>query len=238
MRAECKKAMKETQAKHLRNMADAGNHDPWESFTTKLQDESGQKVSFAVMTLQSSCSASPFKAESLGRIMRCLRYTRSGIDDITTRITCVGRYNYVLFVFSIYSVMSAVSEIFGVGIVTTAAQCDLDLDMYKKGLIGSLPMLGVMISGHLWGYIADTRGRKFTLYITIGGTFLTAVVSSFANHWIFLAFTKFVSAMFASGTNAVMYTLLGESTPQSHRARFLLYAATGVSFSQAVMARA
>ncbi|GBP28850.1 Synaptic vesicle glycoprotein 2B [Eumeta japonica] len=148
----------------------------------------------------------------------------------------VGRYSYVLFIICSYSLMSAISEIFGVGVIATSAQCDLQLDLYRKGIIGSLPVLGVMSSGHLWGYIADTRGRKRTLIVTMGGTFLLATISSFSFHWIFLAFMKFLSAVFAAGTNAVMYALLGESTPESQRAKFLLYAATGVMCSQSVMA--
>ncbi|GBP28849.1 Synaptic vesicle glycoprotein 2B [Eumeta japonica] len=151
-------------------------------------------------------------------------------------IAGTGRYSYVLFAISAYSLMSSVAELFGIGLLTTAAQCDLELNSYRKGLISSVPVLGIIASGHLWGYIADTNGRKFTLSMTMAGTFLMSVISSFSFNWIVMALTKFTSALFASGTFAVIYTLLGESVPQSKRAKFLLYNSTGIMLSHAFMA--
>ncbi|GBP28853.1 hypothetical protein EVAR_24529_1 [Eumeta japonica] len=155
---------------------------------------------FAPITTFPHSSVSAWPASQVGIESYLRGQQRSGSSGNSSSASSgggVGRYNYILFALSTYSLMSAASEIFGVGIITTAAQCDLDLDMYKRGLIGSLPMRDVERSP--MGLRGGHQGA-------------------------------------ASGTNAVMYTLLGESTPQSHRARFLLYAATGVSFSQSLMA--
>ncbi|XP_047990329.1 synaptic vesicle glycoprotein 2A-like [Leguminivora glycinivorella] len=150
-------------------------------------------------------------------------------------LTGFGKYNYRVLILSVYSLIAAIAEVFSGGIIVAASQCDLALGVFEKGIIGSVPVLGVIISAHFWGYLADTRGRLYTLHITILGTAAFAFLCSFANHWIFLTITKFISAIFGCGTYAVIYTLLGESTLQTHRARFLLYATTGIMVAQAVI---
>ncbi|XP_061710474.1 synaptic vesicle glycoprotein 2A-like [Cydia pomonella] len=150
-------------------------------------------------------------------------------------LTGFGKYNYRLLILSIYSLLAAIAEVFSVGIIVASSQCDLELGVFEKGIIGSVPILGVIASAHFWGYLADTRGRLYTLHITIIGTAVFAFLCSFANHWIFLMVAKLFSAIFACGTNAVIFSLLGESTLQTHRARFLLYATTGIMSSQAII---
>ncbi|XP_073951147.1 synaptic vesicle glycoprotein 2A-like isoform X2 [Choristoneura fumiferana] len=135
----------------------------------------------------------------------------------------------------IYTLLAAIAEVFSVGIIVTSSQCDLELGVFEKGIISSVPILGVIASAHFWGYLADTRGRLYTLNVTILGTVAGAFLASFANHWAFLTFAKFMSSIFACGSNSVIYTLLGESTQQTRRSRFLLFATTGVMFSQGII---
>ncbi|KAI8428561.1 hypothetical protein MSG28_007317 [Choristoneura fumiferana] len=145
-------------------------------------------------------------------------------------LTGFGKYNYRLLILSIYTLLAAIAEVFSVGIIVTSSQCDLELGVFEKGIISSAGA-----SAHFWGYLADTRGRLYTLNVTILGTVAGAFLASFANHWAFLTFAKFMSSIFACGSNSVIYTLLGESTQQTRRSRFLLFATTGVMFSQGII---
>ncbi|XP_073951959.1 putative transporter svop-1 isoform X3 [Choristoneura fumiferana] len=122
---------------------------------------------------------------------------------------------------------------FSVGIVSTASQCDLELDVGKKGLISSIPILGVVVSAHFWGFVADTRGRRFALIISTTGTCVAGIIATFSNNWILLAVIKFIGAAFASGTNALVFTFLGEATIASKRQTYLMYASAGVLSFQA-----
>ncbi|XP_047990739.1 uncharacterized protein LOC125229841 [Leguminivora glycinivorella] len=77
---------------------------------------------------------------------------------------------YRVLILSVYSLIAAIAEVFSGGIIVAASQCDLGLGVIEKGIIGSVPVLGVIISAHFWGYLTDTRGRLYTLHITILGT--------------------------------------------------------------------
>ncbi|KAI8428543.1 hypothetical protein MSG28_007311 [Choristoneura fumiferana] len=183
-------------------------------------------------------------------------------------ITRVGTYNYRLLTITIYSLLAATAEMFSVGIVSTASQCDLELDVGKKGLISSIPILGVVVSAHFWGFVADTRGRRFALIISTTGTCVAGIIATFSNNWILLAVIKFIGAallkaamlkvysarlrrfmhglrkstehnqnktqgILASGTNALVFTFLGEATIASKRQTYLMYASAGVLSFQA-----
>lgn len=64
---------------------------------------------------------------------------------IELTILGLGIYNYRLLAITTYSLLAAAAEMFTIGVVTTASQCDLDLDVEKKGLISSIPILGMFL---------------------------------------------------------------------------------------------
>ncbi|XP_048477785.1 uncharacterized protein LOC105384544 [Plutella xylostella] len=150
-------------------------------------------------------------------------------------MTGVGRYTVGLFVACVVTVLAMAMETFGTSYVATACACDLRLSTATKGLVSAMPMLGIVLSSHLWGWLADTRGRRFVLLVSMGGCFVAALASSLANNWVTLAVFKFVAAFFASASNAVSYALLGESTPTSHRHTLVMMMTSGLMLAQFVM---
>ncbi|XP_048477784.1 synaptic vesicle glycoprotein 2B [Plutella xylostella] len=150
-------------------------------------------------------------------------------------MTGVGRYTVGLFVACVVTVLAMAMETFGTSYVATACACDLRLSTATKGLVSAMPMLGVLVSLHLWGWLADTRGRRFVLLVSMGGCFVSALASSLANDWVTLAVFKFVAAFFASASNAVPYALLGESTPAAHRHTLVMMMASGLMLGQFAM---
>lgn len=151
-------------------------------------------------------------------------------------LTGKGKYTYISFAICTLTFTAVCIEMFGLGIVITTSRCDLDLDTYRQGIIGSLPSIAIIISAMFWGYLADTKGRKFTLVVTCIGTFIASALSSFATNWIFMAVMKFFSALFGGGTCSIVYASLGESTPQLLRARYLQYCAILSLFAQGLSA--
>lgn len=150
-------------------------------------------------------------------------------------MTGVGRYTAGLFVACVVTVLAMAMETFGTSYVATACACDLRLSTATKGLVSAMPMLGIVLSSHLWGWLADTRGRRFVLLVSMGGCFVAALASSLANDWVTLAVFKFIAAFFASASNAVSYALLGESTPASHRHTLVMMMTSGLMLAQFVM---
>lgn len=88
--------------------------------------------------------------------------------------------------------MAVIMETMGMMFVIPAAVCDLELDLTAKGLLASSSFLGVVSSSHLWGFLADTRGRRNILLISMVLGFLTSLFSSIApNAWLFILIRYF-----------------------------------------------
>lgn len=76
--------------------------------------------------------------------------------------------------------------------VLPTAKCDLNLSNAEQGFIYSISYLGIILTGHLWGFLADTWGRKKVLQLSLFSSFLFAAMSSFSNSMIALAVTRFL----------------------------------------------
>lgn len=47
--------------------------------------------------------------------------------------------------------------------ILPVAECDLKLSLFDKGVLNAVSYAGMIISAVLWGYLADTQGRKKVL---------------------------------------------------------------------------
>lgn len=76
--------------------------------------------------------------------------------------------------------------------VLPVSQCDLNLTMSQKGVLSALPYIGIICSSHLWGFLADTQGRRRVIHPTTCLAFLMTLCSSFAqNFYVFGIFRFF-----------------------------------------------
>lgn len=71
--------------------------------------------------------------------------------------------------------------------IVPASQCDLDLDLSTKGILNAISFLGVVSGSHMWGFIADTRGRRNVLITSMLCSFITSIASSIIPWaWLFI----------------------------------------------------
>lgn len=78
-------------------------------------------------------------------------------------------------------------ETSGVAFIMPVAQCDLGLTNFRKGLLSAIGYVGMILSSHLWGFLADTKGRRRVIRPTILASFVVTLFSSFAtNFWLIL----------------------------------------------------
>uniref|UniRef100_A0A2H1V250 SFRICE_002217 n=1 Tax=Spodoptera frugiperda TaxID=7108 RepID=A0A2H1V250_SPOFR len=144
-----------------------------------------------------------------------------------------GLYN-VLLVMTCSLILLAIGiDLFGFSLVVAAA-CDLQLTVVQKGILTSLPFVGILLVSYLWGYVSDTRGRRFTLVIPLLLSFILSCISSLAPHWLFLGLVKFLCVCFACAANSATYTLVGESCIQRVRNRYMLLMTCLILLSPAV----
>nr|CAD7449620.1 unnamed protein product [Timema bartmani] len=88
---------------------------------------------------------------------------------------------------------------------------------------------GMVASSHLWGYLADTRGRRKVLIATLLLDFLCAIAGSFAHtFWLFVVF-RFLNGFFICGPSAVVYVYLGEFHTAEHRTKAIMWACIFIS---------
>lgn len=98
-------------------------------------------------------------------------------------LTGFGKFNYILICLSGAILGAAFVDIGGVNLILPVAQCELELTNIHKGILSSIGYLGIILSSHLWGFLADTKGRKKVivpaLFMAFTFTFISSTVKSF-----------------------------------------------------------
>lgn len=120
-----------------------------------------------------------------------------------------GKFNYAVIFLAAMIFTAIVIEVLGLGFVLPVSGCDLKLTTQDKGMLSGaafagkptiipylvpsnitlIPMylLGLIVPSLLWGYLADTKGRKKVMKTTLLIAFICSVMSSFSNgFWSFL----------------------------------------------------
>lgn len=72
-------------------------------------------------------------------------------------------------------------ETLGISFVLPVSQCELNWTIEEKGILSAVGFIGIIISSHLWGFLADTMGRREVIRPTLIIGFVFSVLSSFSN---------------------------------------------------------
>lgn len=70
---------------------------------------------------------------------------------------------------------------------------ELHLTASQKGILGACSFIGIICSSHLFGYLADTVGRKKIIQPTLMIAFFLAVCSSFTDNFYIFASLRFLN---------------------------------------------
>lgn len=120
-------------------------------------------------------------------------------------------------------------DVIGIGMIIPAATCELQLDTIRKGLLVSAPFLGLMITGHLWGYLIDTFGRKLMGFYSITTSLTLNVIAALTpNFWAILVL-RLLSGMANGGSNSAMYPYVGELLTNAARPKLMMLIGYSVS---------
>lgn len=96
---------------------------------------------------------------------------------------------------SLLCLMNYVLDVIGISFVIPAATCDLEMDTYRKGLLTSVPFLGLTLTAHLWGFLADSIGRRKSICMSLSlSLFVSSLAALAPNYWIMLVL-RFISGM-------------------------------------------
>lgn len=101
-------------------------------------------------------------------------------------------------------ISTALVETLSISYILPVSECDMNLSSTQKGIITAVGFVGlkkkggvvilqlisscagIISSSHLWGFLADTKGRRAVIVPTLLSAFGCTVLSSLApNFWVF-----------------------------------------------------
>ncbi|XP_047106035.1 synaptic vesicle glycoprotein 2A-like [Schistocerca piceifrons] len=144
-------------------------------------------------------------------------------------LTGQGRFHWVLQLVCGVCLATTLVTMLSTGYALPYAQCDLRLATQDKGILNAICYIGMLCSSHLWGYLADTRGRRTVLLLTLVADSACTVLSSFSHSFWLLLIFRFWNGFFICGAAAVVFAYLGEFHGLATRARAVVWLGVSVA---------
>lgn len=103
-----------------------------------------------------------------------------------------GRVQLYVLIVSGICLMAVINETVGMSIISLSSICDLETDTQKRAILSATGFIGIFLSSHMWGYLADTTGRRNVMMISVFISNVFSLLSMFAwNYWIFVVLRFF-----------------------------------------------
>ncbi|CAG9815294.1 unnamed protein product [Phaedon cochleariae] len=144
-------------------------------------------------------------------------------------LTGFGLFNLYTLLVTGGCLMCVIIETMSAMFIIPAAQCDLQLSLEEKGILYSISFFGVVSSSHLWGFLADTRGRKMVVLVSLVLSCAVSLVGSQVSAtWLFIAL-RFLNGFLIGGSSAIIYAYAGEFHDNKYRPKVVSWIATFVA---------
>ncbi|XP_058982468.1 synaptic vesicle glycoprotein 2B-like [Musca domestica] len=144
--------------------------------------------------------------------------------------TGFGCFNLLLVLAAIPAKLSIVFSTTTMAYILPIAECDLKLTLFNKGVLNAVTFAGMISSAIVWGYLADTQGRKKILAFGLLADAVCVFCSSLSQNFGMLVTFKFLGGLIVNGPSAVLVTYLTELHAAHHRPRVLLFLGIITSF--------
>ncbi|XP_017067450.1 synaptic vesicle glycoprotein 2C [Drosophila eugracilis] len=144
-----------------------------------------------------------------------------------------GMFNILLLVAAVPAAMGTVYETSTMSYILPSAECDLQLSLLDKGILNAITYAGMISSAVMWGYLADTKGRKNLLILGYAADTICVLGGAFSQNRIQLMIFKCLGGFCMSGPFAVLMTYLTELHGRKHRQRIMMM--VGIMFSIATL---
>ncbi|KAH8289692.1 hypothetical protein KR054_009506 [Drosophila jambulina] len=155
--------------------------------------------------------------------------------DFETAIDAAGfgMFNILLLVAAVPAAMGTVYETSTMSYILPSAECDLKLSLLDKGILNAITYAGMICSAVMWGYLADTKGRRNLLILGYAADTFCVLGGAFSQNRIQLMVFKYLGGFCMSGPFAVLMTYLTELHGRKHRQRIMMM--VGIMFSIATL---
>ncbi|KAI5642970.1 sugar transporter domain-containing protein [Phthorimaea operculella] len=147
-----------------------------------------------------------------------------------------GWFHIRLLCASYFGFSAGVSITNSVPYILPNAECDLDMDLIRKGYLTAVPYIGMIISSIVAGFLVDTFGRKIFL---VGGYFMMGCfnfVSAMSQSYNMLLFSKLCEGIVFAVAFSPTMTLTSEFCHQGIRDRVMLTQSSFAPSNQVLLA--
>ncbi|XP_022107882.1 synaptic vesicle glycoprotein 2C-like isoform X2 [Acanthaster planci] len=128
-----------------------------------------------------------------------------------------GKFHVLLVILCGWANASDAVEILSVSFLLPAAEKDLELTSYRKGVLSAIIFVGMLVGGYMWGALADINGRRRTLLFSLTTNAFFGLMSSLSQiYWLFLLM-RFMSGVGVGGSIPVIFSYCGEFQPRQKR---------------------
>ncbi|EDS39184.1 synaptic vesicle protein [Culex quinquefasciatus] len=135
---------------------------------------------------------------------------RVSFEDALT-LAKFGRFNYALIAIAGTVLAAVMLEMLSISYVIAVAECDLELTSGQKGILGAMALAGTIAGSHLWGFLADTLGRRKVIIPTLLMTNAVSFASSMMTNFWMITICRFLTGFFQ------IQLILGEAEVQPSR---------------------
>ncbi|XP_036218388.2 niacin transporter NiaP isoform X1 [Bactrocera oleae] len=159
-----------------------------------------------------------------GNVIASMPEPGKGAEYFETALeaTTFGKFNYLLILISGLILANVLLETLGISFVLPVSQCDLNLTIQERGILSAIGFAGIISSSHLWGFLADTTGRRNIIRPTLLLGFVVTVLSSFATNFWLMVILRYINGFCISGGSATIYAFLGEFHTAKNRSRAIM----------------
>ncbi|KAG5683091.1 hypothetical protein PVAND_012394 [Polypedilum vanderplanki] len=151
-----------------------------------------------------------------------LRMSYSFEDTISE--TKFGKFNYIMITLSGLILACSCLESYCISLIIPIAQCELEMNNFHKGLLGSIGYLGIILSSNFWGFMADTKGRKQIMVPALILSFSFTILSTLVGNFWLLVILRFLNGFCICAPQGIIYAFLGEFHSSKLRAKVLIIA--------------
>ncbi|XP_045496513.1 organic cation/carnitine transporter 7-like [Colias croceus] len=139
--------------------------------------------------------------------------------DLETALDLAGAGKYQVFhcALMVSTLGAAILEMIGCAFLLPSAACDLDLPDHMRGIITSIPNIGIILTAPFWGPTADALGRKPVLIVSTLLSGLIGLLAAFMPSLLTYALCKFIGSLFLSCPSSLGFAFLGELMPKMRR---------------------
>ncbi|KAL5288431.1 hypothetical protein ACFFRR_008956 [Megaselia abdita] len=142
--------------------------------------------------------------------------------DRALELAQFGRFNVFLMSTAGIALANVYLESTTMNFVLPVSQCDLQWTQTERNLLGAVSYIGIIMSAHCWGSLADSMGRKKVLAPTLILGFVMSVLSSFCNSFLWMFTFRFFNGICISGATSVILVYLGEFHCQKQRDKSIM----------------